>query len=204
MHDGLIQSLTGSLTREYNLARMNHQDHVNLLRRAVTPGSGPWADLGSGDGAFTLALRDLLGPETEIFSVERDEARLDQQQRNFLVRFPQSNIHFIHADFTQPLDLPPLAGLVMANALHFYLDKERLMRRLRDYIRDDGRLVVVEYNVNKGNTWVPYPFSFETFRTLATRAGYHSPELLATVPSRFLREMYSAIAAVSDYPAPAG
>ncbi len=177
---------------------MNHQDHVNLLRGAVPASAGPWADLGSGDGAFTLALRDLLGPETEIFSVERDEARLDQQQRNFLVRFPQSNIHFIHADFTQPIDLPPLTGLLMANALHFYLDKERLLRRLRDYVADKGRLVVVEYDVDKGNVWVPYPFSFETFRALATRAGYRAPQLLATVPSRFLRRMYSAVAEKAD------
>ncbi len=183
---------------------MNHQDHVNLLRRAVTGTDGPWADLGSGDGAFTLALRDLVGAETEIFSVERDEARLDQQQRNFLVRFPHSNIHFIHTDFTRPLDLPPLAGLLMANSLHFYLDKERLMRRLRDCLRQDGRFVVVEYNADKGNAWVPYPFSFETFRALAIRAGYSPPELCGTVPSRFMREMYCAMATVSDYPAPVG
>ena len=35
---------------------MNHRDHVNLLRRGVPEPGGVWADLGSGAGAFTLAL----------------------------------------------------------------------------------------------------------------------------------------------------
>jgi SAM-dependent methyltransferase len=172
---------------------MNHQDHVNLLRRAVPRDSGPWADFGSGDGAFTLALRDLTGPDTEIFSIEKNTARLDQQQRNFAIKFPQSNIHFLHADFTRPLDLPPLAGLVIANTLHFFRDQEKLLRQLRAYLKKEGRLVLVEYNTDLGNPWVPYPLSFETFRRLAVRAGFTEPELIATVPSGFLRQIYSAL-----------
>ncbi len=168
---------------------------MNLLRGAVPqPVHGPWADFGSGDGAFTLALRDLVGPETEIVSVEKDESRLDEQQRNFLVRFPESNIHYMQADFTRPLDLPPLEGLVMANSLHFLRDKERWLRQFRGYLVPHGRLVLVEYNTDSGNPWVPYPLSFETFRQIAVRAGYAEPEFVARVPSRFLGEIYSALA----------
>src|SRR3712207_7244316 len=43
-------------------------------------------------------------------------------------------------------------------------------------------------------SWVPYPCSFPTFQHLALRVGYSQPELLATRPSRFLREIYSALA----------
>ena len=41
---------------------MDHADHVRLIRGAVTPGT-TWAELGSGDGAFTLALAELVGSE---------------------------------------------------------------------------------------------------------------------------------------------
>ncbi len=174
---------------------MNHRDHVNLLRSAISPSAaGAWADFGSGTGAFTLALRDLMGPDAEIFSVERDESRLDQQQRNFLVRFPESNVQFLQADFTEPLDLPRLEGIVVANAIHFYRDKERLLRQFREYLKPDGRLVVVEYNADRGNPWVPHPISFETLRQLTPKAGYTEAQLVATVPSSFLREIYSALA----------
>ncbi len=174
---------------------MNHQDHVNLLRPAVPPtSSGPWADFGSGAGAFTLALRDLVGPTTAIYSIEKDKSALDQQQRNFRVRFPQSNIHFVSADFTQPLDLPPLEGIVVANAIHFYRDKERLLRQFRAYLKPEGRLVVVEYNADRGNPWVPYPLSYDTLRGVTRAAGFREAELVSTVPSSFLRQIYSAVA----------
>lgn len=47
---------------------MNHGDHVALLREGVhRRGAGAvWADLGAGDGAFTLALADLLGDGATI------------------------------------------------------------------------------------------------------------------------------------------
>jgi SAM-dependent methyltransferase len=99
---------------------------------------------------------------------------------------------FVQADFTRPLDVPPLDGIVAANSLHYVRDKTALLRRLRGYLKPTGRLLVVEYNADQGNPWVPHPFSFATFGSLAQAAGYREPTLIATYPSRFLREIYSA------------
>ena len=57
---------------------MNHRDHVNLLRRGVPEPGGVWADLGSGAGAFTLALAELVGPGAEIYAVDKDRGALRQ------------------------------------------------------------------------------------------------------------------------------
>ncbi len=81
----------------------------------------------------------------------------------------------------------------MANSLHFFKDKEKVLRHLRKYLKINGFLLLVEYNVDSGNLWVPYPLRFETFRELAPRAGFSEPKLLAKQPSRFLREFYSAV-----------
>ena len=51
---------------------MDHTDHVTLLRGGVSAPGGVWADLGSGTGAFTLALSDLLGLSGTIYSVDKD------------------------------------------------------------------------------------------------------------------------------------
>jgi hypothetical protein len=47
---------------------MNHSDHVKLIRNALTNTAGYWADFGSGEGAFTLALADLLHSGSKIYS----------------------------------------------------------------------------------------------------------------------------------------
>lgn len=170
---------------------MDHADHVALIRSGVTP--GVWADLGSGTGAFTLALADLLGPAGSIHSVDRDAGSLREQQRRMRAQFPDSEVHYLVADFTRSLDLPLLDGIVLANSLHFQPDAVSVTSRLRGHLRPGGRLVVVEYDTDRGNRWVPCPLSFTTWQAVAARAGYADTLLLATRPSRFLGAIYAAL-----------
>jgi len=100
---------------------MEHADHVALLKKGVD-GPGVWADLGSGTGAFTLALADLLGPEGEIFSLDKDAGALRQQERAMGARFPEVRVHYLVADLSKPAaqagvgqpfpEMPPLDGVV--------------------------------------------------------------------------------------------
>ena len=172
---------------------MNHSDHVNLLRRGIPGPGGVWADLGSGRGAFTLALADLIGPTGQIYSVDKDGGALREQERAMRSRFPGTTVHYLNADFTQPLDLPPLDGIVMANSLHFLRKKDALLQLVRSYLKRGGRLLIVEYNTDRGNMWVPYPFSYPSWESMAQQNGFASTQLLATRPSSFSGEMYSAL-----------
>ena len=172
---------------------MDHHDHVGLLREGVR-GSGPaWADLGSGEGAFTLALADLLGPTGSIHTVDRDGRALQVQLRALRDAFPNVTVAPRVADFTQPLELPPLDGIVMANSLHFERDKLAVLRLVRGYLRPAGRLVLVEYDTDRGNPWVPFPLSYRSWAKLAAEAGFRETRHLALVPSRFLGAIYSAL-----------
>lgn len=172
---------------------MTHQDHVTLIRDGISQKGGVWADLGSGSGSFTLALRDIAGPEVEIYSVDKDSTSLSMQKHNFDEDFPGTNIHYLEQNFTQDLELPPLDGIIMANSLHFVPDQRMVLKKLVPHLKKDGRLIVVEYNSDAGNMWVPFPFSFESFKKLALSGGFQEPKLLKTVPSNFLNEIYSAL-----------
>ena len=175
------------------LYRMNHQDHVRLLEKGIAETGGVWADFGSGAGAFTLALADLIGPTGSIYSVDKDRGALKEQERAIRNNFPGTTVHYINADFMQKLALPALDGVVMANSLHFLRQKDAMLQLVRSYLKPGGRLLVVEYNADRGNMWVPYPFSYGTWEELARKNGFSHTRLLATVPSRFFDEIYSAI-----------
>ena len=171
---------------------MQHEDHVALLRDGVSGSGGVWADLGSGGGAFTLALADLIGPTGTIYSVDRDRGALREQERALRARFPSVAVTYLAADFTRPLDLPPLDGVVMANSLHYVRDKAPVLALVSGYLKPGGRLLLVEYNADRGNPWVPFPLSYPTWERVAAQAGFTATRLLARVPSRFLGEIYSA------------
>jgi len=174
---------------------MNHDDHVALLRGGIDQPGGVWADIGSGTGAFTLALADLIGPAGVIYSIELDRSALAQQERSLRERFPNSIVHYRPADFTRPIrdSIPPLDGIVMANALHFHRSKESIVQLLKSYLRPQGRFILVEYNIDQGNSAVPYPVSYRQWQMLAARCGFDHTQLLKTRPSHFLREIYSAV-----------
>jgi ubiquinone/menaquinone biosynthesis C-methylase UbiE len=189
---------------------MEHNDHVNLLRPANLDTGGSWADLGAGSGSFTFALRELTGASADIYAVDKDLASLRQLEKDYQARFGDSNhLHLVAGDFSRLLDastlpavaaqrLPPLDGILMANSLHFFRDKVGVLKHVKTWLKRDGILIIVEYNVDKGNSWVPHPFSFDTFCRLAMQTGFSEPRLLATHPSRFLREFYSAMTTRTD------
>jgi ubiquinone/menaquinone biosynthesis C-methylase UbiE len=173
---------------------MDHNDHVNLLRPANLIQGGVYADFGAGSGAFTVALRELVGLDATIYAVDKDRSALKQLDSAHHARFNTTrSLILLPNDFSRPLDIPPLDGIVMANSLHFFKDKEKILRHVREFLKPNGALIIVEYNVDSGNMWVPYPLTFETYRGLAPRAGFSEPRLLAKVPSRFLKEFYSAV-----------
>ncbi|HZP97702.1 MAG TPA: hypothetical protein VFC31_15390 [Candidatus Limnocylindria bacterium] len=50
----------------------------------------------------------------------------------------------------------------MANSLHFVASKRDTLARVRALGEPHGRLILVEYDTDRGNRWMPYPISFET------------------------------------------
>jgi len=171
---------------------MNHQDHVNLIKNGI-PQGGTWADLGSGRGAFTLALAECLGTDSHIYSVDLDQRALKTQETRFDAEFPDNKVSFMRGDFTHKLDLPPLDGIIMANSLHFVREKLPVIELLHSYLAHWGRLIIVEYDTVQGNAYVPYPMTFKVWSKLAKDGGFPKTDLLATRPSSFLGQFFSSV-----------
>ena len=66
-------------------------------------------------------------------------------------------------------------------------------RRSATCSRPGGRFVLVEYDADHGNPWVPHPISFATWQRVAPAAGFSDPRLIHRVPSRFLNAIYGAL-----------
>ena len=167
-----------------------------MIRDAVAPGE-TWLELGSGTGAFTLALADLLGPGAMIHSVDADRKALLTQAEVVRARFAAVRLEQRTADFTRPLGFSGMDGVLMANALHFVKDKAPVLALIRSYLKPGGRFVLVEYDADRGNHWVPHPIGYTTWLAAAPSAGFTHTRSLGRVPSRFLGAIYSAVSTAS-------
>ena len=59
-------------------------------------------------------------------------------------RFPGVERHPQVADFSMPLELLTLDGILMANSLHFERDKVAVLRQVTRHLRPGGRFILVE------------------------------------------------------------
>ena len=81
-----------------------------------------------------------------------------------------------------------------ANSLHFVARDRQVavVAALAAHLVPGGRFVVVEYDADRGNPWVPHPFSYASWERLASAAGLTDTRRIGRVPSRFLGAIYSA------------
>lgn len=168
---------------------MTHREAIQFLEPAVAAGPFTWADLGAGSGVFTRAVATLLGPRGKIIAVDRSTEVLE-------ISAPTggAKIHLQQADFTRKMELPPLDGILMANALHFIRKQTGLLQGLTQQLNPGAAFLLVEYDNDWPNPWVPYPVSFQKFGELAEKAGLSQPEELHRRPSRYGQGMlYNAV-----------
>lgn len=174
---------------------MEHTELVALIRGGVPSIGGTWAELGAGGGNFTGALRELLGREGLIYAIDRDARAIEQQRKRWVGATLGAKVSPLVADFTQPIAMPPLDGVLMCNALHFVRDQVGVLARIYSYLRPGGRLLLVEYDFRMPRPWVPVPVSAEKFGLLATKAGFTPPTIVGKRRSPSSgNEMYAAVA----------
>ena len=172
---------------------MELKDAIQLITNQEFSPTGKlnWADLGCGTGTFTLALASLLEPESVILAVDKDQSALSK----IPTAFNHVSINKQKADFvTDELQAKKLDGILMANSLHFIKDKITFLHKIKSYLALNACFLVIEYDSNTANQWVPYPLTFEALNKLFSEAGFKRIHKLNTRPSIYgNRNMYAAL-----------
>jgi trans-aconitate methyltransferase len=168
---------------------MQLNDAVKLIQHPVTKEKAAYADLGCGNGLFTKALAQLLAPESIIYAVDKNKTALNSFSVDSNIHLQKLNIDFIKDEFP----FKNLSGILMANSLHYVEDKNAFLLKAKASLSADGYFIIVEYDTNKANQWVPYPVSFSSLHNLFEKINFYSVQKLNTHPSRYWRTMYSTL-----------
>lgn len=176
---------------------MKSEDAAALLAPAIESPGGAWADFGAGDGTFTRALAELLGPNGTVYAVDRDADAVAALER--WAATASTRVIPVAADFARSFDPPGpgelrFDGMLFANSLHFISDAEQVLARLVAWLKPGGRVVVVEYDRRGASRWVPYPISIADLPALTRAAGLSAASVVATRPSMYGGAFYVAVA----------
>ena len=150
--------------------------------------------MGAGNGLFSSALSDLLLSGSKIYTVDKDEKVLNISSSN-----PAIEIIPIQADFEKIPEFPIFDGILMANALHYVKAPIPFLQNLLQNLKPNGDFVLIEYDTEKGNPWVPFPVSFQKWERISTKVGLSVPRIFNERISRYGQgTMYAAINFLKD------
>ena len=168
---------------------MTHEEALSFLEKGIKAETGVWFDLGAGNGTFSKALAAILPVGSSIYAIDKDDIVLKITNPN-----PANEIKTMQADFDNIPELPNLDGILMANALHYVKNPIPFLQKLLKTLRPNGAFVLIEYDVEKGNPWVPFPISFQKWKDISSVAGLSAPEIFNERISRYGQgRMYGAI-----------
>ena len=156
-------------------------DAESLLKKGVlTDHPQTWADLGCGVGLFTRALSRLLPDGSTIYALDKNsQPEIKSENPKIEIRFKQSDIA------TEPLELPQLNGILMANVFHFIEDKLSFLEKLSPLFSEKENYIIAEYDRNQPNPWIPYPIELKALRSLFEKFGDFEITKLGEVKSSF-------------------
>ncbi len=168
------------------------RDAISLINHAdiAAKENARWVDLGCGSGLFTYALANLLPTGSSILAIDKSTVKLNLQPNPNHIAIDTKQL-----DFTKdPLPVDKLHGILMANSLHFVADKMSFIHKISNQLAVDGFFLLVEYDTDKPNQWVPYPTSAYSLQLLFKEAGYHSFTKTGEIKSMYnTGDIYAAV-----------
>ena len=171
---------------------MQLQEAISLIQTEEinSKSKSSWADLGCGSGLFTRALATMLYEGSTVYAVDKNMSSFNASPfpNNVIINPMKSD--FVKDEFV----LRNLDGILMANALHFVRHKKSFIEKMSPYFRDAPVFLMVEYDTDLPNPWVPYPLNFITLRNLFTEIGFALVKKINKRKSRYRSgELYSVL-----------
>lgn len=120
--------------------------HTDHLLRTMQIETGDWvADVGSGEGKYTLPMARAVGDSGRAFAVDLDEDNLEELNAEIADRDVE-NVTVVSSIYDNPM-LPRRSfdAVLVRNAYHEFTAREEMLQHLYAALEPAGRLVLAEY-----------------------------------------------------------
>jgi ubiquinone/menaquinone biosynthesis C-methylase UbiE len=142
------------------------------------------ADIGAGSGYYTVRMARRVGPDGKVYATDIQMGMLSLLQRRAKQEQIQNIVPVLGAVDDPKLPLGALDLALMVDVYHELSAPQVFVRRLREALKPDGRLVLIEFR--KEDPRVPireeHKMSVAQVRQELTADGYSIDELIDVLP----------------------
>jgi SAM-dependent methyltransferase len=146
------------------------------------------ADVGAGSGYFTTRLAKRVGPTGKVLAVEIQPEMMRILRRR-LAADKLSNVEPILGSEADPrLPAKSVDLILMVDVYHEFSQPQKMLRKLKDALKNDGRLVMLEYR--KEDPHIPirseHKMSVEEARMELEAEGFKLEKVLGDLPRQHI------------------
>src|SRR5271163_3478046 len=146
------------------------------------------ADVGAGTGYMTLRMARRVGPTGKVYADDVQPEMLRRLRQN-AAKEKLTNIETVLGTEVDPkLPAGKLDLILLVDVYHEFSQPQKMLRRMREALKPDGRLVLLEYR--KEDPTIPirpeHKMSVQEVKTELEAEGFHLDQVLETLPRQHI------------------
>jgi ubiquinone/menaquinone biosynthesis C-methylase UbiE len=109
------------------------------------------ADIGAGSGYITIRMAKIVGPMGKVYASDIQQGMLDLLQQNVSKAKLDNIVPVLGAIDDPKLPAESLDLAIMVDVYHEFSEPQKMLQRIREALKTDGRLVLLEYRAEDAN-----------------------------------------------------
>src|SRR5688572_18145964 len=173
------------------LERREREDEENpdlALRLLRIRKGATVADIGAGSGYFTIRMAKIVGPEGKVYASDIQPGMLNLLQQNVAKAKLANVVPVLGAadDPKLPADSVDLA--IMVDVYHEFSEPQRMLQRIREALKPDGRLVLLEYRAEDPDVPIrpEHKMTVEQVKAELTPEGFMLDRVIEKLPRQHI------------------
>jgi ubiquinone/menaquinone biosynthesis C-methylase UbiE len=141
-------------------------------------------DVGAGTGFYSLRMAKLIGPDGIVYANDIQPGMLERLNANAAAQHVSNVVTILGTESDPKLPPAKLDLVILVDVYHEFSRPQRMLDRIRDSLKPNGRLVLLEYR--KEDPSIPirpeHKMSVQEVKAEVTPEGYRFEKVVDTLP----------------------
>ena len=146
------------------------------------------ADVGAGAGYMSWRMAERVGPTGRVYANDVQPEMLDLLRKNMTERH-LTNFEAVLGEYADPkLPQGAIDLVLLVDVYHEFSEPQKMLRRIRESLKPDGRLVLLEYRAEDPKVPIrpEHKMSVAQVKSELEPEGYKLDKVLETLPRQHI------------------